>query len=55
MILSASEEAMATDGVRLGLTVVVIVVDVEVADFTQDSDLVITSFTSSPLASAALE
>ena len=52
--LSASDDAMLTDGVRLGLTVVVIVADVAVADVTQASELVITTFTISLLASDAV-
>ena len=54
-MLSASEDAIVTDGVRFGFTVVVIVVDVAVADVTHVSELIMTTFTISPFASAVVE
>ena len=53
--LSASEDAMLTDGVKLVLTVVVIVVDVAVDVVTQVSELVISTFTASLLESVVVE
>ena len=55
MVLSASSLLSDTDGVRLGLTVVVMVVEVAVAVVTQVSELVMTTFTTSLLASVVVE
>ena len=55
MVLSASEDTIATDGVTLALTDVVMVVEVAVADVTQVSELVMTTFTTSLSVSVVVE
>ena len=55
IVLSASLDEMLTDGVKFPFTVVVMVVDVTVAELTQVSELVITALTTSPSASEVVE
>ncbi len=55
MMLSASEDPIATEGVRFGFTVTVVSEEVPVAALKQVSELVTTTFTLSPLASVVVE
>ena len=53
--LSASEDAMVADGVSSELTVVVMVDEVSLATVRQVSELIMTTFTTSLLASVVVE